>query len=288
MISCHIVTYNVHGLPWSRKYIFEIGTWLADKQIPIVFLQEVFTTSGRNAYRNYLERAGYRVFVPRDEGVAMLPSGLMVAVHSSKYEVVSECFQPYLYYHNVEVVANKGFYAIRLKELATNKEFYVVNTHTQSDTELTWFFGKRTMDLTRYKQGEQILQFFERITEPVLVVGDLNQETSIHPHIRFLHPPSTLPLKKATFFHTGEDLDHIAWLPLQYSQEGCGFCDIRKKGPQYLRCKVHELPWSDHAAVEAELLVPPTGDASKPPISAKTPASKPPISAKTPVSKVTE
>jgi endonuclease/exonuclease/phosphatase family metal-dependent hydrolase len=256
-IPCHVITYNVHGLPWSRKYIHEIGTWLCSQQIPIICLQEVFTESGRAAYKNILERAGYEVIIPRDSNVSMMPSGLLIAILTTKYTILSNCFQSYLTYHNVEIVANKGFFVLWLQEKITRRKFYIVNTHTQSDTELTWFFGKKLMDLTRYKQGEQILQYFENTSDPVILVGDLNQETSIHPYIRYLQPNSALPLKKSTFFHTGEDLDHVAWLPLQYAKKGCGFCDIRNRGPQIARCKVHELPWSDHAAVEALVYIPP-------------------------------
>jgi endonuclease/exonuclease/phosphatase family metal-dependent hydrolase len=251
-IDCHIVTYNVHGLPWSRHYIQEIGTWLSSKQIPIVCLQEVFTESGRSAYKNILERAGYEVHIPRDTGVCLLPSGLMIAVLESRYRVLSNCFQSFLEFNNVEIMANKGFYTLWLQDRQSGRRIHITNTHTQSDTEISWLFGgKKAMDRVRYRQGEQILKYFESVQDPVLVAGDFNKETSIHPHIRLLHPQTSLPIKKSTFMSTGEDLDHIAWLPLQYAKDGCGFCDIRRKGPQYVYCKVHELPWSDHAAVEA-------------------------------------
>jgi hypothetical protein len=93
----------------------------------------------------------------------------------------------------------------------------------------------------------------------VLVVGDFNQESSLHPFLRTLHPPSAMPIRKATFFRTGEDLDHVAWMPIQWTEAataaatgsvalGCSFCG--SFGPQLIYCKVHEEALSDHAAVE--------------------------------------
>lgn len=254
-MNVHILTYNIHGVPWARNHVREICTWLSNEYHPIICLQEVMTSSGRSTIQYMLERSGYQVLIPKDEGVTWLSSGLLTAVNTTRYKVLSTCFCPFLQYHNVEVFANKGFFSIWLEDIETGRRFYIVNTHTQSD-EAAFLFGARYLSKIRYQQAEQILQHFEGYTDPILVVGDLNQESSIHPYLQCLHPESSLPLKKSTFFHTGEDLDHVAWLPLQWAKDGCGFCDIRKKGPQLRFCRVHPLPWSDHAPVEVELLIP--------------------------------
>jgi endonuclease/exonuclease/phosphatase family metal-dependent hydrolase len=91
---------------------------------------------------------------------------------------------------------------------------------------------------------------------PILIVGDMNCEHSAHPHIRFLNPQASEVLQKRTFYSTGEDLDHIAWLPLQWTNPNCAFCDIERNGPRMVSCKILEKPWSDHAPVVATVYVP--------------------------------
>jgi endonuclease/exonuclease/phosphatase family metal-dependent hydrolase len=248
---CEILTYNVHGLPWSKDESKAICTWIKSLRPSIVCLQEVFTESARNYYKEQLVREGYTVRLPRDTGVSVLPSGLLTAVLDRDYYVVSDCFCPYLAYHNVECFSNKGFHVLRLYHKREKRYITIVNTHTQSDTEISWWFGKHIHNVRR-KQIQQILDF---LTEPVpaLVVGDLNCEHSPHPHLRFL---TQSLLRKRTFYATGEDLDHIGWLPLQWTNPQCAFCDIERNGPRMESCKVLQKPWSDHAPVLATIYVP--------------------------------
>jgi hypothetical protein len=251
-----ILTFNIRGLPWVRCPVEKIGAWIGEKQIPIVCFQEVFTASGRSKLKKILERHGYTVVIPRDDDVCLLPSGLLFAVLSTEFSIISDCFISFLHYRNVERFANKGFHSLLLRESAAPyRRIYVVNTHTQSDEEVLWITPKIVKDGIRKQQAAQIIAHFDKTPIPVLVVGDFNQESSLHPFLRTLHPPSALPIRKATFFRTGEDLDHIAWMPVQWtmaaavgSSEGCSFCGTF--GPQLIYCKVHEEAMSDHAAVE--------------------------------------
>jgi endonuclease/exonuclease/phosphatase family metal-dependent hydrolase len=255
----HALTYNIHGLPWANAKLERILYWILESRLPIVCFQEVFTTKGRQKIRERLEPHGYQVLVPRDEGVALLPSGLVTAVHCDHYTVISDSFQPFLAYHNVEIFANKGFQRITIKPQTTsttNTILHILNTHTQSDEEVFQWTRYSYKKSIRYQQAEQIIAYCKDYKEPVMVIGDFNQESSLHPHLRTLHTPSALPLKKATFFRTGEDLDHVAWMPLQWSAVlgGCGFCG--KYGPSLELCKVHPMPWSDHAPVEIKVRLP--------------------------------
>jgi hypothetical protein len=229
---------------------------VGQKQIPIVCFQEVFTASGRSRLKRILERHGYTVVIPRDDDVCLLPSGLVAAVLNTVFTVLSDCFISFLHYRNVEQFANKGFHSLFLRESAAPyRRIYVVNTHTQSDEEVMWHTSKVVKDGVRKQQAAQIIAHFEGTPIPVLVVGDFNQESSLHPFLRTLHPHSAMPIRKATFFRTGEDLDHIAWMPVQWtaaagsnSASSCSFCGTF--GPQLIYCKVHEEALSDHAAVE--------------------------------------
>lgn len=266
--TAHIITYNIHGLPWCRNYVKEVAAWLLEQRPAVICLQEVFTARARQEFQTVLSAAGYTVLVPHDADVCWLPSGLLTAVDTRVYRVVSHCFQAFLDYHNVEILANKGFFRVHLEQRGEGgggvggvgstsppRRFHIINTHTQSDTEAAWIFGRAITKRIRHKQATQILEAAEHLPDPVIVIGDLNQETSLHPHLRFLHPPSELPIRKATFFKTGEDLDHVAWLPVQWAPPGCGFCGII--GPRLDVCRVHTVPWSDHAPVEVMVNIPP-------------------------------
>lgn len=253
-MNCQILTYNVHGLPWARDCSREICEWIATRTPEIVCLQEVFLNRMRTFYTEHLTRAGYTVIRPRDEDVSILPSGLLMAVRN--YKVVSDCFYPYLTTHNVEWIANKGFHAVHLRRACGN-DITIVNTHTQADTEVSFLMGgKPAMDAIRKEQLGQIVRHTDHIQHPVLVVGDLNCENSPHPHVRFLHPDMDVHIRKATFYHTGENLDHVAWLPLQYAPQNCTFCDIVRQGPRLVTCQVFERSWSDHAPVLCNIYVP--------------------------------
>lgn len=256
--ECHVLTYNIHGLPWCKTDDNQILQWICSQtpNIPILCFQELFTAAGRERYASALISSGYSVFFPLDEGVSLFGSGLAVGILESQYRVLGTFFRPYLFYNYSDQFANKGFFGIHLEDRKTKKRFYLVNTHTQSDWEASVIFGKMHTTYIRYKQAEQLLETCNELVDPVIVVGDLNQENSLHPYLRFLHPISPLPLKKATFFQTGEDLDHVAWLPLQFAKRGCGFCDIRRRGPRLLQCTIHPHKWSDHAPVETRVFIP--------------------------------
>lgn len=267
-MEIHAVTYNIHGLPWVRAPHEAIGTWLAQTvRAPLLCFQEVFTAKGRAQLRSILETHGYQVCEPLDGDVSFLGSGLLTAVLRGRFRVLTTCFQSFMAYKNVEIFANKGFQVLWLEDCWTRRRFYLVNTHTNSDPEIPWFNGNTYTSIVnvRKRQAEQILTYFEtkmahsavtgRRLDPVLVMGDLNQEISLHPHLRSLHPSSADPrLKKRTFIPTGQDLDHVAWLPLQWASSTCVFC--LDQGPQLLRCRVHPQTWSDHAPVEMVLYIP--------------------------------
>ncbi len=258
MVSqCHVLTYNIHGLPWCKQYSSEILTWIQQNPIPILCFQELFTKKGRDLYKAELSKQGYDVYLPNDEGVSLFPSGLMIAVDPKKYTVHSTMFRPYLYFNYSDSFANKGFFGVELEDRVSKHRFYLFNTHMQSDWEGSVITGRGDTMRIRKQQAEQILNTCTELPHPVLVIGDLNQEEQLHCYLRFLHPMSCMPMKKATFIQTGEDLDHVAWLPLQYAKEGCGFCDIRKSGPQLTKILIHALPFSDHAAIEATIQIPP-------------------------------
>ena len=252
-MRCQILTYNVHGLPWAKDYSMDIVSWIRSIKPSIICLQEVFLDSARNYFKEQLARIGYTVIIPRDSGVSLFPSGLLTAFLDSEYSIISDCFYPFLKYYNVEVFANKGFHMLDLLHKLERKRITIMNTHTQATTEVSWLFGNKHVDCARKEQLQQIVDSTANMRAPMLLIGDLNCETSPHPYIRFLRMPD---IKKHTFPSTGEDLDHIGWFPLQYADKGCGFCDIEKRGPIMESCAVTALPFSDHLPVIATVRIP--------------------------------
>ena len=252
---CELLTYNTHGLPWSRDNTKDICAWIKETRPRIVCLQEVFRRATRAEYKDYLERHGYQVVLPDDSGVAMISSGLLFAFLTHYYSLRSHCFCPFQDYNNIEIFANKGFHVVRLYDKTALRDIVIGNTHTQSDTEISWIFGK-AVSRTRKLQFQQIVEHFTGVLDPVLVAGDFNCETSPYPALRFLHPLNDNLIRKSTFYDTGEDLDHVAWLPFQWAKDGCGLCDIVRQGPILESCVVFDKSWSDHYPVLFKIRLP--------------------------------
>ena len=250
-----VLTYNTHGLPWSRDTSVEICEWLKERRPQIICLQEVFVEANRKYYKEHLERNGYRVCIPRDGGVTLVTSGLLTAFLTSSFEYINECFYPFLDYHNVEILANKGFFSIVIRERISRRILVIANTHTQSDTELKWIFGTKVTHAIRKAQHKQMLDTLTT-RNPVLIVGDMNCERSPESLIRYMTLVDDSRIKKSTFYSTGEDLDHIAWFPLQWARPKCQFCDFVRNGPRLINCQVYQKPWSDHAPVFFSLFLP--------------------------------
>jgi hypothetical protein len=223
----------------------------------IICLQEVFVETRRNYYKTELENGGYIVLIPHDDNVSFLNSGLLTAVLKSKYDCVSQCFHPFLQYHNIEILSNKGFYKTTLIDRLTNRVFLIINTHMQSDTEITWFIGRKGTHKIRTSQHQQIVDSLHKNVLAFLV-GDLNTEHSPHSSVRYMTLLDESRLKKSTFYSTGENLDHCAWFPLQWTQEDtlCSFCDFNRRGPRIVQCEVYQVPFSDHAPVRFSLFIP--------------------------------
>ena len=237
-----ILTYNVKGLPWCKDYIEDICVFLSTVPADIICLQEVFTERARNFYKIFLEAIGYTVLLPNDSDVALLPSGLVTAFRQSKFHLRGKVFCPYIENHNFEWFAMKGFHVLQLERLSDGALFYITNTHTQSDT-LNWIFGRKGVRGVRQRQIDQLVRHFKGLTGTVIVVGDLNCETEPAAGLRFLHPSGVSPLKKRTFFDTGEDLDHVA-------------CLLDRPMPIVGAVRVFCEKWSDHAAVLFRVTLP--------------------------------
>lgn len=247
-----ILSYNVHGLPWSRNQSPSIVRYLSSIHPDVLCLQEVFTKKMRDYFSVELPKHGYTVVSPRDDGVTIMGSGLLIAF-SSAYTLLSACFYPYTVYHDIEVGANKGFQTVRLKA-NDGRRYLVANTHLQSNTPFNILGGSSNVSHVRKAQLAEVVRWLEPSRDPVLLVGDMNCEHSPHPHVRFLQHGSTV--KKSTFPLTGEDLDHVAWIPTQWAPPGIAWCRFDTKGVRATAYRVDGVDYSDHSPIVVDLVVP--------------------------------
>jgi len=140
-----------------------------------------------------------------------------------------------------------------LQHRVTGRMITLMNTHTQSTTVATIFTSREGIQRILRDQMEQIVSTVRKDL-PAFLIGDFNCEASPHSDVRFFYPAA--PLRKSTFPETGEDLDHIAWLPLQWTQPGQPWCNMDTTGPRIVSYNVTPLPYSDHYPILVDLYVP--------------------------------
>jgi endonuclease/exonuclease/phosphatase family metal-dependent hydrolase len=147
-------------------------------------------------------------------------------------------FIPFFEYAFWDSIANKGFFSVVLQHV-NGKKIQIVNTHLQSDSELSLLYNITRIYYTnhvRTRQLEEIVKMYGTSELPTVIIGDLNQVGLIHPRIQNIcctHRDSIV-----TFPSTGENLDHAAWIT------GTGLL------PHLQRCHVHnKVTHSDHSPI---------------------------------------
>jgi endonuclease/exonuclease/phosphatase family metal-dependent hydrolase len=247
-----LLTYNVHGLPWSRNQSPSIVQYVSHICPDVLCFQEVFTDKLRDYFSTELPKHGYTVVSPRDKGVTILGSGLLIAFSSTQFTLLSSCFYPYTVYHDIEIGANKGFQTVRL-QANDGRRYIIANTHLQSNTPFNVIGGSSDVPRIRKAQVAELVRWLEPSRDPVLLMGDMNCEYSPHPHVRFLNHRS---VRKNTFSRTGENLDHVAWIPTQWVPKGSSWCHFDVRGVRAVACRVDPVSYSDHFPVVVDLVVP--------------------------------
>jgi endonuclease/exonuclease/phosphatase family metal-dependent hydrolase len=229
-----ILSYNVYGMPWGSKDIHEILMWIfCQSGADIVCLQEVFSKKYRAIIREKTAAAHWIALFPDDPCFAgkllssyTSGSGLCILVKPSVKLLDVLPFERYRACDAwIEKVVSKGFFGIRFR--VGSKAYIVYNTHMVSDiTEckpirISHFHSRRF-------QEKQLLEAARRQDEPVLIVGDFNQE-----EFHYFHRPYTH--EGWTYRTTEEQIDHVACLPeatYQFSVQDVKFHQ--------------DIPYSDH------------------------------------------
>ena len=229
-----ILSYNIHGLPWSRDNTRPIATWSATCGADCLCFQEVFTEDRKMVLQTILESNGYTVLFPNDTTNIVLSSGLCIAIRKqSDWTIRSSRFTPFLHYGGWDMFANKGFFRLTLQ----HRSGYIcqlINTHMQSDLEIPFYKETIYTCPIRFHQLDQIVQEYGGSTLPTLIIGDLNQEGIIHPSVKNICCNHTDAI--TTFPPTSENIDHVAW--------------IVGTGDPFRLHSIHigdEVPWSDHS-----------------------------------------
>lgn len=209
-MNLNILTYNIHGMPWANTDMKKLFTWVFETSTAdILCIQELWSTHDRVFLQEFCKNYGWNVSFPMDScslGYFLkgldCGSGLAVA-YKSIFELLSTpSFIPFTEASGVDKFITKGFYHLNFKY--QTKTFSLLNTHFQSDfTEIP--YCRINYRFSRLAQEFAIYSYAKRLQEPVLICGDLNEETTT-----FLH---FLERKKhITFTDTGEHLDHLCTL----------------------------------------------------------------------------
>lgn len=228
-MNISILSYNIWGMPWGCRNIHELLLWIFCKSgAEIICLQEVFSKSCRLIIQEKARAAQWQVFFPEDPcwaGACINSfhsgSGLCILVKST-VEVLEEI--PFVaFYHvesYVEKLVSKGYFGVVLQKEGVS--FSIINTHLISDvTECSPF--RIAHGHGRRLQEKQLIEGATNLKDPMLVVGDLNQEE--HHYFHRMYPDEDY-----TFPNTLEQLDHVVCLPRDQSlfevKEVCFFQDI--------------------------------------------------------------
>lgn len=202
-------------MPWANTDMKNLFTWVfTTSESDIVCFQELWSTSDRVLLQTFCKEYGWNVAFPSDactlgyflKGLDC-GSGLAIA-YRSIFELVSiPRFTPYNEAAGVDKFITKGFYHLTFKY--KTKTFSLLNTHFQSDfTEVPCC--RINYKFSRLSQEFSLYSYAKKLQEPVLICGDLNEETT-----KFLH--FLEQRKHITFPDTGEHLDHLCTLRGQTS-----------------------------------------------------------------------
>lgn len=232
MIS--ILTYNIHGLPWSIDNTLPIARWSGVCGAELLCFQEVFTEYRQNTLKRILEEHDYTVYFPNDIIGSVVPSGLCIALQNrSLWKMRTLRFTPFFNYSYWDSFANKGFFSICLQH-KDGLQIRILNTHMQSDWELPYYSGTYYTNRVRTLQSEDMVKEYGTSKTLTLIVGDLNQEGMMHPRVKNICCKEGDAI--TTFPSTGHNVDHVAY--------------IIGTGPIPVLKNIHignEVSWSDHS-----------------------------------------
>lgn len=240
-MKLNIFSYNIHGLPFiADSWIKPLATWF-DEGVAYDFisLQEVFTTDKATMVRTPLEKHDYAVYIPSVESL-LLNSGLLTGIKKT-WQVLKEEFISFKDKAGIELIANKGFHAFRLKHSVSGLELVLINVHMQSEHWSNYCFDTQAI---RKTQAEQICTYLRQFDLPNLVVGDINSEVPPHEEFVFLTGP-VHGIKKHTYIPTGEDLDHVC----------CCSSSSSSRFALHELTVINKLKCSDHWAIHVVLTV---------------------------------
>jgi endonuclease/exonuclease/phosphatase family metal-dependent hydrolase len=204
-----LLTYNIHGLPWSSIDVPAIISWIFNESdAEIICLQEVFSHDHRALLWHSAIERGWDILFPNDliySGVITgleNGSGLVTLLHP-KFKITSKPkFESYTSVNGADRIVKKGFFIVSVTD--GTHTFQVINTHMQSDiTEICCI--RLNFNTSRHAQERQLFLAANNCELP-LIIGDANtcifncfQRVDMDTHV--------------TFPETEEHLDHLLCVP---------------------------------------------------------------------------
>lgn len=237
-----IFSYNIHGLPylpdsWTNPFC----GWLKDCDYDFICLQEVFTVGRIEMLKKTMECEGYQVLKPNDFlSPNLLGSGLLTGIRKDSWMVLEDDFIQFKQSIGAENLANKGLHWFKLQHKINGEQIVLINTHMQADHPFNYFVGCTDTKPTRRTQVIQMIDFLKAHSNiKHIIVGDLNAEEEAHEDLKYITGPNN-NIRKHTFEPTGEDLDHVAYVPK--------FCKMRPITEKV--AVLDRLWWSDHWPID--------------------------------------
>ena len=213
-----IFSYNIHGLPFlPDSWTEPLYEWFDGCDYDFICIQEAFTPGRVEGLTKSLVANGYTVLKPSDlGGRRLLGSGLLTAVRTDRWVVRTSGFTAYEQSAGAVQLANKGFHWLRLSAVSDGMDLIIVNTHMQADHPFNYFAGCMDTRPIRKHQMDQIMAYLETADScRSLIIGDLNSEEESHDDLVYLTGEKR-GIRKHTFEPTGEDLDHVAFVPRKW------------------------------------------------------------------------
>ena len=171
-----LITYNVHGFPWTQTPIKQIVAWLV-KNSDLAALQEVWCrhTEWAAAFASH----GWVFLRPAREShfASVFGSGLAYAWPRSRWQLQDARFYPFLRCIGIDIMVSKGWFRVDLLT-PDGRPVRILNTHMQADLDLIGSYFTELTEGVRMIQARQLIEteipLLRQQPAPTLLVGDIN------------------------------------------------------------------------------------------------------------------
>lgn len=232
-MNINILTYNIHGLPWSFTRLRSILVWCSyQATTDVICLQEVFAKHHRKTIQDFCKTTQiWNCFFPNETDnshwLANISSsfysgsGLCILVKKEIETVGKSLFYQFRSSDGIDTFVKKGVFGVQLK--INGNIFNILTTHLQSDITEMYCYRINYIN-SRKRQENEIYRYCclkdksleinpiisSKSTTPYILIGDLNTSDFTYYHCIDSEQHVTYP-------STGEHLDH-ALIPNEHKK----------------------------------------------------------------------